>query len=448
MVLDDYHLIEAAAVHRIVNFLLTYLPAQAHLLIVSRREPPLALARLRAQGQLTELQAAELRFSTAEVAAFFAKTMGVQLTADAVAALDTRTEGWVAGLRLAAIVLQSATPTAHAERFAALFANFRGDDRHVFDYLTEEVFDRLATERQEFLVQTALLQRLCGALCDAVTGKQDSQALLEELARENLFLLPLDNQRQWYRYHPLFADFLRHRLQRLDPARLCALQRRAAGWYAAHGFAEAAIDHALAAHDYDQAAHLIELNVLRVALSNESATLVRWLRGLPQPLKQTRPLLAFAHAGVALLESQFAQAKQWIETATQALASLPPTVPLPFPVKTIQGYLDALRCTAMINLHDPVAEIIAIAQRALSNLPADEIFLRGAVALNLGDAYCRQEENTLAAAAFAEAVALTQPASNLTVHLAALGSQGELAVRQGDLPMAAATFQRAIEVGR
>ncbi|MEZ4732378.1 MAG: LuxR C-terminal-related transcriptional regulator [Caldilineaceae bacterium] len=448
LVLDDFHLVEADPVHQVVNFLLTYLPPQAHLVIVTRREPPLSLARLRAQGELVALQAPDLRFSPAEVAEFFAKTMDAPLAPEAVAALDDRTEGWVAGLRLAAVVLQSANPAAHPDRFSTLLDNFRGDDRHVFDYLTEEVFDRLAAERQTFLVQTALLQRFSGALCDAVTECHDSQALLEDLARENLFLLPLDNQRQWYRYHPLFADFLRHRLQKLVPEHLHELHRRAARWYGAHGFVEAALDHAFAAQDYDQATHLIETNVLRLALSSESARLARWLRLLPLTLKQRRPLLAFAQAGVALLGSQFVEAQQWVETAEQALALLPAAAPLPLPATTIQGYLDALCCTAMVNLHDSVTAIIAIARRALRHLPADEHFLRGAVALNLGDAYCRQAENRLAADAFAEAVALTQQDSNLVVHLAALGSQGELYAREGDLPQAARIYQQAIAVGQ
>jgi len=448
LVLDDYHLVEAETVHQAVNFLLTYLPPQAHLVIVTRREPPLALARLRVRGELGEISAADLRFSPAEVAAFFTQTVGVQLTPDAVAALDARTEGWVAGLRLAAVVLQATDPAARTARFVTLISQFRGDDRHVFAYLTEEVFDRLTAERQAFLVQTALLQRLCGALCDAVTGNRNSQSLLEELARENLFLLPLDHQRQWYRYHPLFADFLYHRLQRLAPDRLRGLHHRAAAWYATNGFAEAAIDHALAAGDYDQAAQWIEANVLRLALSNETATLMRWLCLLPPDLSQTRPLLAFAHAGVALLSSQFVQAKQWVETAERALVALPPATLLPLTTKTLQGYLDALRCTAMVNLHDPVEAIITVAQRSLNNLPADERFLRGAVALNLGDAYCRRQENGRAADAFAEAVALTQEVSNLTVHLAALGSQGELYAREGNLPQAALIYQRAIAVGQ
>lgn len=448
LVLDDYHLIETEAVHQAINFLLVHLPRQAHLVIMSRREPPLALARLRVQGAVVDIGVDDLRFSPAEVAAFFTRTTGEALPASAVSVLNERTEGWAAGLRLAAVLLQAVSPTHRVAQIDALLAGFRGDERHVFDYLTEEVFDRLTAERQTFLVQTALLDRLCGSLCVAVTGNQESQALLADLTREDLFLLPLDNQRQWYRYHPLFADFLRHRLQRLPTAQLDACHQRAADWYAAHGFAEAAIDHALAAHDDQQAAQLIEENVLRLAGSNEVSRLAHWLRLLPPAFSQSRPLLAFAQAGTALLTSQFFQARQWLEVAERALAVLPATAPLPIPVKTVQGYLDALRCTAMINLRDPVEEIIVIARRALVNLPTDETFLRGAVTLNLGDAYARQQEMTLAAAAFAEAVALTEAAGNLTVHLAALGSQGELLAHQGHLQQAAAIFQRAIAIGQ
>ena len=448
LVLDDYHLLEAEAIQQVMNFLLTYLPPSVHLVIMSRREPPLALARLRVQGALVQLHTADLRFSLAEVMAFFTQVVGEPLTAELATMLDARTEGRAAGLRLAAIVLQAAPPAERRARFTALLTDFRGDDRHVFDYLTEEVFDRLDADRRQFLVQTALLHRLCGPLCDTVTGQHDSQTLLEELARDNLFLLPLDNQRQWYRYHPLFADFLRHRLQQLAPAQVMELHRRAAGWYAMQGFAEAAIDHAFAAQDLAQAAQLIEANVLRLALSNESSTLARWLRLLPPALTVSRPLLAFAHAGVALLTSQFDEASQWIATAENALRQLPPQVSLPVVGETLQGYLDAFRCTVMVNLHAPTDAIITVAERALTRLPADERFLRGAVALNLGDAYARQQESTQAADAFAAAIALTQDAGNLIVHLAALGSQGSLYERLGDLPRAAQIYQRAIELGQ
>lgn len=448
LVLDDYHLLTTEAVHQMINFWLTYQPPPMHLVIVSRHEPPLALARLRVRGELLTLSPADLRFSAAEVVEFFSKTSASALPPEILAALETRTEGWVAGLRLAAVALQGVNPAAHAEQLTAWLASFHGNDRHLFDYLTEEVFDRLAAEQQRFLVQTALLDRLCGGLCDAVTGNHDSQSLLEELARENLFLLPLDNQRQWYRYHSLFADFLRHRAQRLAPDPVAELHRRAANWYARQGLAAAAIDHAFAAHDYAQAMQLIEANVLSLALSNESATLARWLHTLPPVLVETRPLLAFAQAGTALLNSQFAQAKVWVETAERALLALPSPATLPLDAQTLHGYLDALRCTAMVNLHDSVTAIIAVAQRALRNLPPDERFLRGAVALNLGDAYCWQDENRLAADTFAEAVALTEQASNLTVHLAALGSQGELYARQGNLAQAALIYQRAIDMGQ
>jgi LuxR family maltose regulon positive regulatory protein len=452
LVLDDYHLLTAAEVHGIVNFLLAHLPPTLHLVLIGRSEPPLALARLRARGDLLTLAAADLRFSRAEVAEFFAKLDHTPLPSALVAALEQQTEGWAAGLRLAAVVLQgidpAIRPAVRVEEFANWLTTFRGDDRHLFDYLTEEVFARLAPARQTFLVQTAILERLCGALCDAVTGQQGSQTLLEELARENLFLLPLDNQRHWYRYHSLFADFLRHRLQQLPPDQVAAHHRRAAGWYAAQGFAEAAIEHALAAHDHPLAAQLIEENVIRLARSNEINRLGQWLAQLPVALRQDRPLLAFAQAGAALLTAQFHEAKQWVATAERALVALPPPVTLPLSRPVLQGYLDALRCTAMVNLHDAVDEIIAIAERALAHLPADEHFLRGAVALNLGDAYARQRDTLRAADAFAAAVALTQESGNLTVHLAALGSQGGLYEHQGELQQAAQIYQQAIAIGQ
>ncbi len=448
LVLDDYQFIEAAAVHQLVDFLIAYLPPPLHLVIISRQEPPLTLARLRASGALTELKADELRFSTAEVAAFFATTVALPLADRKVATLTAHTTGWAAGLRLMAMRLQTGAAGIDREKLAATIANLQRDQRPIFDYLTVEIFERLPVDRQHFLVQSALLDRLCGDLCVAVTGNAQSQQLLAELAQEQLFLTGLDDCHHWYRYHGLFADFLRHRLRQLDPALVQELHGRAAHWHATHGLPAVAIDHALAAQHYALAVQVIETNVMQMVQTTEVANLAGWLRALPADLVADRPLLAFAQAGTALLQAQFDQANQWLDVAEQRLAALPLTAPLPLPLDTIHGYLDALRATTMVNLRQEVASIIAVSQRALAQLPADEKFLRGAVALNLGDAYCLQQENSRAEQAFAEAVALTQQANNLTPHLAALGSQGGLYARQGDLPRAAAIYCRAIELGK
>ncbi|RIK40261.1 MAG: hypothetical protein DCC55_15650 [Chloroflexi bacterium] len=441
LVLDDYHVITTPAIHDAMTFFVEHLSHQAHLVLISRADPPLPLARWRARSYLNEVRTDDLRFTEEEAAAFLNQVMELELSAADVAALEQRTEGWITGLQLAALSIRG-------QRDPSDFVqSFSGSHRYILDYLTEEVLRRQPEPVQRFLLQTSLLDRLTASLCDAVTGQQESQHWLFALEQANLFLVLLDDERRWYRYHHLFADLLRNRLRKLHPEQIPELHRRAAGWFEQNGLIGEAIDHALAAHDHDQAVQWIEANVLRFTLSNETSSLSRWLRALPPGLSQTRPLLAFAQAGIALLGSQFAQTKQWVETAEHTLAASSPATTAPFDPKTFQGYLDALRSTAMINLHDPVEEIIAIAQRTLGNLPANEGLVRGVIALSLGDAYLRQQKPRLAADAFAEAVALTQQASNPTVHLAALGGQGEVYAQQGDLPRAAAIFQLAIERG-
>jgi LuxR family transcriptional regulator, maltose regulon positive regulatory protein len=241
LVLDDYHLIQAPPVHDSLTLLLERLPPQLRLLLASRTDPPLPLARLRARGQLVELRAVELRFTIDETAALLREATGLELPADSVAALAARTEGWVAGLQLAGLSLQN-----HPDP-AGFVATFSGSHRYVLDYLTEEVLTQQPKRLVAFLLETSVLERLSGPLCDAVTGRADSQTLLETLERANLFLVPLDEVRGWWRYHHLFADLLRARLQQTDPERVLGLHRNAAAWLQRHGLLDDAIRHALAA---------------------------------------------------------------------------------------------------------------------------------------------------------------------------------------------------------
>src|SRR5215475_3879724 len=241
LVLDDYHVIEAPPVHESIAFLLDRLPPGLRLVLSSRADPPLPLARLRARGQLAELRAADLRFTVAETAAFLQEVTGLDLSAASVAALQDRTEGWAAGVQLAALSLRGQADPA---RFIAAFA---GSHRYVLDYLTEEVLARQPEPVLGFLLGTSVLDRLCGPLCDAVTGRTGSQAVLEELDRANLFVVPLDEERRWWRYHHLFADLLRARLERARPQRIPGLHRAAAAWHEQYGFADDAVRHALAA---------------------------------------------------------------------------------------------------------------------------------------------------------------------------------------------------------
>jgi LuxR family maltose regulon positive regulatory protein len=295
LVLDDYHVIRAGAVHRSLDFLLDHLPASdpsLHVAISTRADPPLSLARRRGRAEITELRARELRFTPEEAAGFLNDAMGLGLSEDQVAALADRTEGWAVGLQLAALALQH-SPTGRDD----LVSTFAGDDRHVGDYLVEEVLQRQPRALRRFMLRTSILESLSGPLCDAVTGGTDGQRILTELEQANLFLVPLDNRRLWYRYHQLFADLLHRRLRREAATReLAALHQRAAAWYEQEGRIEAAVRHWLSAEEYPHAACLIEQHVADMQARGRGTTVLSWLEGLPEPLIHGHPRLCLAQA--------------------------------------------------------------------------------------------------------------------------------------------------------
>ncbi|MGH3173093.1 MAG: hypothetical protein ACRDPF_04410, partial [Streptosporangiaceae bacterium] len=309
--LDDYHLVGSEPVHASLGFLLEHLPPGLHPVLASRADPPLALARLRARGQLTELRDAELRFTAGEAADVLRETSGAELPDAAVMALVTRTEGWAAGLQLAALSL----------RGQADVAAFTGSHRYVLDYLAEEVLERQSEQMRDFLLETAVLDRLSGPLCDAVTGRGGSQALLEQVERAGLFLMPLDEVRGWWRYHQLFADLLRARLQE-QPGRAAGLHRKAAAWFREHGLADDAIRHAVAAGEMLWAARLIEEDFdTAYNLRGEGETIQRWLAALPADLVRSRPRLLLAQAQLRGTSGHLADLEQLVDAAERVSAS-------------------------------------------------------------------------------------------------------------------------------
>ena len=319
LVLDDYHVIDAREVQDAMAFLLDHLPPRLHVVIASRADPALPLARLRARGKLAEIRAAELRFTPDEAAAYLNEMMGLQLTAQDVAALEGRTEGWIAALQLAALSMQG------RDDVAGFIAGFAGDDRYVVDYLVEEVLQHQPDRVQAFLLQTSILGRLSGPLCDAVTGQGGGKAMLEALDRGNLFLVPLDDRRRWYRYHHLFADVLQARLLDEQPGQVPDLHRRASAWYQQNGEQSVAIGHALAAGDFGRAADLIELAIPAMRRTRQEATVHGWLKVLPDEVVRVRPVLSVAIAGALLaggelegVEVRLRDAERWLEQATAA----------------------------------------------------------------------------------------------------------------------------------
>jgi ATP/maltotriose-dependent transcriptional regulator MalT len=317
LILDDYHLIDAGPVHESLLLLAEHLPPGLRLVLASRSDPPLPLGRLRARGQLAELRAAELRFTADEAAALLqqaAEGAGTALSDADVAALTARTEGWAAGLQLAGLSLRGQADTA------GFVAAFSGSHRYVLDYLAGEVLDHLDGQMRDFLLETSVLERLSGELCDTVTGRTGSQALLERVERAGLFLVPLDEARGWWRYHHLFAGLLRARLQAGRPARVAALHRAAAAWHQEHDLADDAVRHALAAGDAVWAARLIEQHFDAALQQGQRATIHRWLAALPADLVHARARLVLAQAWMAVVGGHMEAAGIALDAAHRASA--------------------------------------------------------------------------------------------------------------------------------
>src|SRR6266536_718639 len=353
LVLDDYHLIDSQPVHGSLLFLLEHLPPGLRMVLASRSDPPLPLARLRAGGQLAELRAAELRFTADEAAALLREAIGADLPGTAVAALTARTEGWAAGLQLAGLSLRGQADTA------GFVAAFSGSHRYVLDYLTGEVLERQNPQVREFLLETSVLERLSGELCDAVTGRAGSQAMLQDVERAGLFLVPLDEVRGWWRYHRLFADLLRARLQEEQPGRVPALHRAAATWSEEHDLADDAVRHALAAGDAAWAARLVERHVETLLGRSEGVTLRRWLSALPAESVRDRPRLCLAQA----------------YGAAQG-----------FPLEALEALLDDAEHAHTVSGDEPYEDPAGRPVSVLANVPAGIAFLRASLARLRGDA--------------------------------------------------------------
>jgi LuxR family transcriptional regulator, maltose regulon positive regulatory protein len=447
LVLDDYHLVEAPSVHDSLAFLLQRLPPGLRLVLASRGDPPLPLARLRARGQLTELREADLRFTAEETAALLREATGLELPADSVAALAARTEGWVAGLQLAALSL-----SGHADP-ASFVATFTGSHRYVLDYLTEEVLARQPDHLVGFLLETSVLERLSGPLCEAVTGRSDSQQLLEQVERANLFLVPLDEVRGWWRYHQLFADLLRARLQQADPDRLADLHRAAASWSEAHGLGDDAIRHALAAEDPGWAARLIERHLEEQILRrSEAATMARWLAALPDEVARARPRLCLGQAISALLRGRADQAEPLIQAAERAFEQTAdePYEPSVGRAASILANVPAVTAVARADLArlrgDPDGEA-AFARQALAQLTEQDGLLLGSFArYHLAMADWLGGRLAQAERALVEVVAERAVAGERYLAVRAGHDLGHVQQAQGRLGAALRTYQHGLQI--
>jgi LuxR family maltose regulon positive regulatory protein len=443
LVLDDYHLIQAPPVHQSFGFLLEHLPACLKLVVASRADPPLPLARLRARGLLSELRERDLRFTPEEAAELLHATVGPELPEAAVAVLQERTEGWVAGLQLAALSLQGRGDVA------AFVEGFSGSHRYVLDYLTEEVLDRQPQPLRGFLLQTSVLERLYGPLCDAVTGRADSQALLEQAERANLFLVPLDEVRGWWRFHHLFADLLRTRLAREQPERLPELHTSAAAWSEQHGLADDAIRHALAAGDASWAARLIEQHFDASLWRCEDATVRRWLQALPAELVRSRPRLCLAQAWWALIGGRLEAVEPLVADAERGLAAVAeePYEPSVGRAASLLANTPAAIAVAradLARLRGNAERTSEFGQQALAQLTEDDRMLRFQVGLYLAVADWlrgRLPEAEQALAGLAE-----QLAAGARYLVPLYHDLGQVQHARGHLGAALRTYQNAVGI--
>lgn len=452
LVLDDYHLIDAEPVDRALAFLLDHMPSQLCLVIATREDPPLALARLRARGQLAEVRASDLRFTLGEAVEFLNQVMGLSLTPEDVAALEARTEGWVAGLQLAALSLQG------RQDVSGFIQAFAGDHRYIADYLVDEVLRRQPDQVRDFLLQTSILDRLHGSLCDAVTGQQEGDARLESLARGNFFVVPLDDQRQWYRYHHLFADVLRAQLQAEQPGLASTLHGRASAWHERHGSLSEAIGHAFSAGDDSRAADLIERSLPMVRRSRLSATLLRWLRTLPDDVVRRRPVLCVAYATALMSNGELEDVESWLREAERWLDASPGereqrggmVVADEGEFQLLPGLIAVYRA-GHAYLRGDIPATVTHARQALNLVPEDDHVTRGAAGALLGLAFWTSGDLEAAQREYAAGMESLQRAGMISDVVNGATTVAAISMAQGRLRDAERTLelatQRAVEMG-
>jgi LuxR family transcriptional regulator, maltose regulon positive regulatory protein len=436
LVLDDYHVIDALVVHTALAFLVEHLPAQLHLVIAGRTDPPLSLARLRARDRLIELRAADLSFTPIESTAFLNEVMRLDLTQTDVAALAERTEGWIAGLQMAALSLQGREDRSNFVRA------FTGSHRFVLDYLIEEVLERQTPATQDFLLKTSILEQMTAALCDALTGEANGQAMLQQLEQSNLFIVPLDDERRWYRYHHLFADLLRSRLWQTQPELVPTLQQRASEWYARNDLMAEAMEAAVAAGDVDQVARLAEENVIALMDHGELSKLVDWMNAVPVEVMRARPWLCVAHAWAAVYTGQMAAVEPCLQEAERVLHEQAADQARD---ARLVGHIATIRSNValLIGADDQAVEL---AYDALQSLPEKDYLARGCALRVLGLTYRTDGDLETALIILREASDMNRLTGDSHLAITVLHDVGRTEFLHGELQQAWTTCQEGLRL--
>ena len=444
LVLDDYHVIETKPVENSLTFLLEHQPPQLHLVIVTREDPHLTLSRLRARGQLTELRVADLRFTHAEATGFLNQLMDLNLSAEDIAALETRTEGWIVGLQMAALSMQGREDTA------SFIQSFTGSHRFVLDYLVEEVLQQQPENVQEFLLRTSILDRLCAPLCDALLLDANilGQETLVYLERTNLFIVPLDNERRWYRYHRLFADLLRQRLHQSTASfagnkERCEdeLHSRASVWYEENGLEIEAFHHAVASNDIKRATRLMEGGGMPLHFRGAVTPVLSWLESLPTKVLDAKPSLWVMYASALSMTGQISGVEEKLQAAEIALQG---TEQDDIARNTV-GHIAAIRALLAAAQHQ-VKTIITQSQRALEYLHPDNLPVRTATIWKMGIAYQLQGDRAAASRAYTEAISISQASGNIIINILASLGLGQVQETENQLHLSAKTYRRVLQL--
>ena len=447
LLLDDYHVIDAPAIHEGMVFLLSHLPARLHLVLATRSDPPLPLPRLRARGDLVEVRAADLRFTTEEAGAYLNEVMGLALEPGDVHALEGRTEGWIAALQLAALSMTG------REDVSGFIAGFTGDDRYVVDYLVEEVLQRLSAEVQDFLLRTAVLDRMTGSLCNALTGRLDGRSGLESLERDNLFVVPLDDRRHWFRYHHLFADVLRGRLLDERPGLAQELHTMASTWLEEEGDISEAIRHSVLGEDFVRAGELVETVLPAFRRDRREVTLRGWLEALPRQVLLARPVLGNALAGARMSTGEFEGVEELLDATEDYLLrcggqSTPP------PGAGDVAAQEHRRLPADLAVHRAglalvrrdVAQTVVHARRALELVGDGDHLTRGAAFALSGLAAWSGGDLETAHDSYAACLVEFELIDHVSDVLGCSITLGDIEVVQGRLRRAARTYQAALDL--